>query len=93
MLQQDIVQWLAISSMVFFNILCILGIVAGLYLIKAIQTMENKFSQAAEAVKESARNMAETSLNVLDAIEPVVKMIGFRRNKSRVQGFLKGFFG
>ncbi len=92
----QLLEFLQLSALIFFNIFCVLGIVTSIFVLITINSLKNKLGEVGEKVsdsvhqiKESTLNMNEMGFNIFSLVSPFI--FGSRR-KNGFASLIKKFF-
>lgn len=89
------IQVLTVFALLFFNLLCLIGIIAGISTLVVLGTVNKKIKEVSEysketlhKVQEAAENMTEAGVNVASFLSPFI----FRKKGKGLFGLFKSFW-
>ncbi len=90
---ENLIYWLAISSMIFFNILCIVGIISFVMITLAISKIKNKAVETLDTAQETAIQVTQTLEDssksiVVELFMLIASLFLPFKKKSRLEKFL-----
>ncbi len=90
---ENLIYWLAVSSMIFFNLLCIVGIISFVMITSAISKIKNKAVEALDTAQETTIQVAQTledsSKSIIVELFIFIAGLFFPfKKKSRLEKFL-----
>jgi hypothetical protein len=93
---QEVIDWLMVSSMIFFNIFCLLGIIALIVVISAANRIRGKAVETMDMVQETTTQVGKTveekSFSFLSELLTMAGGMFFaRRRESLVDKILKSW--
>ncbi len=97
---EQIVAFLKISALVFFNLFCLIGILIGIVVIGLLMkirstasNLEGKVTETLNTIQEAAVSAGENGLATLGMIAPMIIPFLFRGKRGgKGQGFFGKFF-